>query len=72
MTFGEKVRGLRQDMDMTQEQLGKALRTTQRKISYLETGKNEPNIEDLKRICEFFRISADYLLDLPYDLKKPK
>ena len=71
MTFGEKLRGLRQDRDMTQAQLGVALKTTQRKISYLEMGKTEPNIEDLKRICGFFKVSADYLLELPYHYNQP-
>ena len=58
------MRALRQEREMTQGQLGKVLKTTQRKISYLETGKNEPNIEDLKRLCVFFDISADYFLGL--------
>lgn len=71
MTFGEKLKQLRQDHDLTQEQLGKALETTQRKISYLEAGKNEPNLDDLKRLCTFFRVSADYFLGLPYDFKRP-
>lgn len=65
MTFGERLRELRQDRGLTQKQLGEELNTTQRKISYLETDKNEPSIEDLKLLCLFFEVSADYFLGLP-------
>ena len=41
-TFGEKVRSLREDADLTQTDLGKKLNMTQRKVSYLECGKYEP------------------------------
>ena len=70
MTLGELIRELRQDRGLTQAELGKALKTTQRKISYLETDKNEPSIEDLKRLCLFFDVSADYFLGLPTRRKK--
>ena len=71
MTFGEKLKRLREMHDLSQTALGKALNCTQRKISYLETGQNEPSMEDLRRICTYFGVSADYLLGLPYTLKKP-
>ncbi len=64
-SFGEKVRILREKAELNQTQLGVALHMTQRKISYMECGKYEPSLEDLRAICLFFRISADYLLDLP-------
>ncbi len=70
MTFGETLRELRQDRGLTQKELGEALKTTQRKISYLETDKNEPSIEDLKRLCIFFDVSADSFLGLPARRKR--
>ncbi|MBE6529148.1 MAG: helix-turn-helix transcriptional regulator [Ruminococcaceae bacterium] len=70
MTFGETLRELRQDRGLTQAQLGKILNTTQRKISYLETDKNEPSMEDLKQLCLFFEVSADYFLGLSFHQKK--
>lgn len=65
LTIGEKIRNLREDADMNQTELGKALYMTQRKISYIECGKYEPSIDDLKAICRYFKISANYLLGLP-------
>lgn len=59
-------------MDMNQTELGKALNMTQRKISYIECGKYMPSIDDIRLFCEFFRISADYLLDIEKGLDYPE
>ena len=63
-SFGEKVRELREDRDLNQTQLGDAVQMTQRKISYIECGKCEPSIEDIRAFCRYFRVSADYLIGL--------
>ena len=65
LTLGEKIKNLREDMDLTQARLGKLTNMTQRKISYIENYKYEPSIEDLRELCLCFCVSADYLLDLP-------
>ena len=65
LTFGERVRGLREDRDMNQTELGKELNMTQRKVSYLECGRYDPSLDDIRAICDFFKVSADYLLDIP-------
>ena len=72
MTLGEKVRQLREQMELNQTELGNELNMTQRKVSYLENNKYEPSIEDLKAICCFFNISADYLLGFSKNLPFPK
>ena len=64
LTFGEKIRNLREDADLNQTQLGKALNMTQRKISYIECGKYEPSIDDIVAFCKFFNVSSDSLLDI--------
>lgn len=63
--FGDKVRGLREDQNLSQTQLGQVLNMTQRKVSYIECGKYEPSIEDIVAIATFFDVSADYLLGIP-------
>ena len=70
LTFGEKVRNLREDADMNQTQLGQAVNMTQRKISYIECGKYEPSIGDIVALCHFFKVSADYLLGIPDKYRK--
>ena len=72
LTFGEKVRFLREQQELNQTQLGNALNMTQRKVSYLENDKYEPSVEDLKVICRYFNISADYFLGFPKSLPYPQ
>ncbi len=70
LTFGEKLKDLREDRNLTQSQLGKILNMTQRKISYIEHDKYEPSLQDLVQICNFFNVSSDYLIGLkqhPYE-----
>ncbi len=70
LSFGDRVRNLREDSDLNQTQLGKAVNMTQRKISYIECGKYEPSIEDMIALCHFFKVSADYLLGLPPNYRR--
>ena len=65
LTFGDRLRNLREDADINQTQLGKAVNMTQRKISYIECGKYEPSIDDIIAFCHYFKVSSDYLLGLP-------
>ena len=71
MTFGEKLRRARESCNLRQETLGKVLNTSQRKISHLEKDETEPSLANLIMICNYFGVSADYFLGLPYTLKKP-
>lgn len=64
MQFNEIMRAKREDMDIRQEDLGKKIGLTQRKISRLERGDTQPTIEEIKKICIFFNLSADYMLGI--------
>lgn len=73
MEFHERIRGLREDMDLTQAEFGKILNMTQRKVSRMETGVCEPCLQDIKQLCQFYNYSADYILgyiDIPKQLPK--
>ena len=72
LTFGEKIRLLRESKELNQTELGNAVNMTQRKVSYLENDKYEPSVEDLKALCCFFNVSADYLLGFRKSLPYPK
>lgn len=71
MTFGEKLKLLREEKEMNQTQLGQAVNMTQRKVSYLEHDRYEPSVEDIRQLCRFFNVSADYLLGFPKNLPFP-
>ena len=72
LTFGEKIRLLRETKELNQTELGNSVNMTQRKISYLENDRYEPSMEDIKLLCSFFHVSADYLLGFPRNLPYPK
>ena len=72
LTFGEKLKLLREEHELNQTELGKLLGMTQRKVSYLERGQYEPSLQDIKAICTYFKVSADYLLGFPKPLPYPK
>ena len=71
MRFGEKIKNLREEAELNQTELGKAVNMTQRKLSYIECGKCEPSIEDIVAFCNYFKISSDYLLGVPKGYKYP-
>jgi len=72
MQFAKKLRDLRTDHEppINQTTLGKALGISQLKVSRLEIGFIEPNLQDLRNICTYYNISADYFLDLIDEPKK--
>lgn len=72
MSFGERIRFLRENKELNQSQLGNAVNMTQRKISYIENNKYEPSLADIQAFCMFFHVSADYLLGFPKNLPYPK
>ncbi len=72
LNFGEKIRDLREEKELNQTELGKALNMTQRKISYIECGKFEPSIDDIKAFCNYFNISSDYLIGIKKGMNYPE
>ena len=72
LTLGEKIRLLREEKELNQTELGQAVNMTQRRVSYIENDQYEPSVEDLKALCKFFHVSADYLLGFPKNLPYPR
>lgn len=59
-----RLRELRTDKQMSMKQLAVAIGTTDAAVSNWENGINEPKISYVIRLCEFFNVSADYLLGI--------
>ncbi len=62
MTFGEKLKKLRVDNKLTQDELADKIFVTRTAISKWETDKGFPNMESLKMLCKVFNISLDTLI----------
>ncbi len=66
-----KIKELREDKDYTQEEIAEILNCKQNTYHQHETEKRQIPLEALKKLCVFYNVSADYILDLP-DLPYPK
>ena len=62
MNLDEKIRKIRKDNKMSQDDLAEILNVTRQTISNWENGKNYPDIETLIKISDKFNISLDILL----------
>lgn len=63
MSFGKKLRSLREEKRLSQVELSKKLNVTSQALSQYELGKRIPDAEMIIRIADFFDVSVDYLLD---------
>ena len=62
-TFIEKIKGLREDNDLTQQQIAIVLGTSQTMYARYERGANEMPLHHLITLFKFYNVYADYLLD---------
>lgn len=67
-----RIRDLREDADLTQQQIADAIGITQRKYSYIETGTQPLTDELLVKLADYYRVSIDYLLRQTSNPKRNK
>lgn len=60
--YTKRIRDIREDKDISQVNIAKALGINQRVYSRYETGANELPIRHLITLCKLYNISADYIL----------
>ena len=66
----ERIRNLREDRDLKQEDLANLLNCTQACYSHYESGKRDIPTEVLNKLADFYHVSVDYLLGRTKE-KKP-
>ena len=69
MVYIKRIRDLREDHDKTQQQIADALGTSQTMYARYERGANELPIRHLLALCQYYGVSADYILGLTDDNK---
>ena len=62
MTFGEKLKKLRKEYNLSQDMLGKKIGIHGRHVGKYETAQVMPNAETLVKLAKLFKVSIDYLL----------
>lgn len=59
--FGERLKELRHDKNLTQQQLAKELNVSGNTIYAWEVNKQEPSMTALLKLSNIFNVSLDYL-----------
>ena len=70
MSKFERIRSLREDKDLTQQQLADHLFVTQRTYSRYENGEHSVPVDILIELAKFHEVSVDYILGLTSNPKR--
>ena len=62
MDWVKRIRDLREDHDKTQQEIADVLGTSQTMYARYERGANELPIHHLLTLCDYYGVSADYIL----------
>lgn len=62
MKFGEKLKNVRREKGYTQKDIYTILKVSPNCYASWEQGRTQPDIENIRRLCLIFKVSADYLL----------
>ena len=62
--LGERLIDLRKEKGVSQATLAKALAVSFGIVCYWETNKSEPTASNILKLCDYYKVSADYLLGL--------
>ncbi|MBQ4572832.1 MAG: helix-turn-helix transcriptional regulator [Clostridia bacterium] len=64
MQYYPRLRDLREDMDLTQDQLVEILKMHKTTYTNYEQGKREPPFELIIKLAKFYNVSTDYIAGL--------
>jgi len=62
--FAERLKELRLEKKLTQEQLAKETNIAQTTISSYEVDRSLPKIDAIIILCRYFNVTSDYLIGL--------
>lgn len=72
MNYYERLKSVREDHDLTQEDIASLLKTTRQQVSKWENGTQMMGVDKYINLAQYYNISADYLLGLIDTPKKLK
>lgn len=64
MDIFQRMKDLREDRDLSQEDIAKVLQTTQEQVSKYETGRQMMGIDKYMKLAKYYNVSLDYLTGL--------
>ena len=70
--FKIRIKQIRQELGLTQNQVSKETEIDQSRISKYESGELQPDLEKLGILANYYEVSIDWLLGNPYSGKRGK
>lgn len=70
--INEKLKSLRKEKEITQENISKKLGVTRQCYALYEQGRREPSIEIIKKLCIIFGCTTDELLEMETPKERAK
>lgn len=67
--YYKRLKELREDNDLTQRELCEIIKMKQPQYARYENGNREIPVSLLRKLCLIYKVSADYILELPKELK---
>ncbi|GFI71230.1 hypothetical protein IMSAG250_00422 [Clostridiales bacterium] len=72
MDYIDRLTEIRNDRDIKQSTIAEILGVKQSAVSKYEKRRTQYTVDDIIKLCNFYKISADYILGLPENLEFPK
>ena len=72
MSYYQNLCDTIEDSDSRIKELAAAIGVSPKQVSRWIKGSREMGIDKLKKICEYYQVSADYILGLPKGLAWPR
>lgn len=66
MHIGDRLRDIREDKDLKQTEVAKAIHITNKVLSSYERNVSLPTIDTFIDLCNYYHVSADYILQTDY------
>ena len=67
--FAIRIKAIRKELGLTQNQVSKDTEIDQSRISKYETGELQPDLEKLGQLANYYQVSIDWLLGNPHNGK---
>ena len=65
--FAQRLYELRQDRNLSQDAVAKAIGVSQKSVDFWEKGISEPKLTYISRLALFFGVTSDYLIGIKDD-----
>ncbi len=62
MNYGERIALLRDNKQLTQQELANIVGITRAALSHYENNRRKPDYQVIRNIADYFQVSVDYLI----------